>query len=495
MQNWLLKQAELKPQHTALITPREHFTFAQLATKVRQCAAHLKQLTQPDTTVAVLGGNTVAMYCTILAAQMLQRPLVCLNWRLSAATLKLESRLAAVQLVLVDDELTNLAADNAAKITALAHDVSIEKMSTLMQPATPLPVADVPAVNFDATASIMFTSGTSGTPKGVIQTFGNHFFSATSSAFNLGVLATDNWLCTVPLFHISGLSIMQRSLIYGMTVTLLPRFDATSVATLLKSTHLPFTASQPLPAITITSVVPVMLQALLDQPDLQLNAAFRCFLLGGGALSEFALTQCAHRNWQVIQSYGMTETCSQVVALSFADAPNKIGSVGKPLLSVEMKLMPPNNEIWLKAPNIAPRYLDRPTLDADGWFNTHDIGYRDADGFWYIRGRSGDLINSGGEKFFPKEVEQAFAPLKIDLVVTSFPDAKWGQVPVGFLRKETVARHHLTAAELSAYGRAHLAHYQVPTRFWLVDEFPKTASGKVQRGELQRLAPCLEQLK
>ena len=178
----------------------------------------------------------------------------------------------------------------------------------------------------------------------------------------------------MPIFHISGLSIIMRGLIYGMTVTLMDKFDAEKVTSLLKKS-----------SVSTMSVVPTMLQQLLEIfPQEGYNSNFRCFLLGGGPIDKVTLDRCQQRNIPVIQSYGMTETASQVIALNFEDAENKIGSVGKPLFSVELKLAH-DGEVLLKAPNITPGYFNNPEKNQevfeDGWFKTGDIGYLDKDGF------------------------------------------------------------------------------------------------------------------
>ena len=267
----------------------------------------------------------------------------------------------------------------------------------------------------------------------------------------------------------------MRGLIYGMTVTLMDKFDAEKVTFLLKES-----------SVSTMSVVPTMLQQLLEIfPQEGYNSNFRCFLLGGGPIDKVTLEQCQQRNIPVIQSYGMTETASQVIALNFEDAENKIGSVGKPLFSVELKLAH-DGEVLLKAPNITPGYLNNPEKNQEvfenGWFKTGDIGYLDEDGFLYLKGRKGDMIISGGENIFPHEVEESYLKLTgvKDIVVAGITDKKWGQVPVAFV----ILKRKLSQQELISYGREHLTHYKVPVKFYQVMSYPQTASGKVKRREL-----------
>src|SRR5690625_3038321 len=178
---------------------------------------------------------------------------------------------------------------------------------------------------------MIYTSGTTGFPKGVVHTYGNHWWSAIGSALNLGLHQHDKWLATLPIFHISGLSILIRSIIYGMTVLLLEKFDASIINKSVKY-H----------GITIASVVTVMLQQILnDLGDHHYPKSFRCMLLGGGPAPVSLLEKASKHQIPVFQSYGLTETASQIVTLSPEDALQKLGSAGKPLFPGQLKIHQP----------------------------------------------------------------------------------------------------------------------------------------------------------
>lgn len=256
-QNWLLKQASLKPNTPAVITEKQSLTFAQLAKLAAKKAGQIAQLTQKRR-VGLLGDNSLTTYVLALALLFSKKTIVWLNFRLSTTELLAQVNDSQLDLCLVTDELWR------SEFTEPFFPYS--KLEASKAPAKEL----METVELEAIASIMYTSGTTGQAKGVLQSFGNHFYSAVASALNLGLSANDQWLCAVPLFHISGFSILMRGLIYGMTVRLVRRFEPRSVETIL--------VSEP---VTIISAVPYMLQELLKQHVTPYNPKFRLVLLGG----------------------------------------------------------------------------------------------------------------------------------------------------------------------------------------------------------------------
>ncbi|MFT8869705.1 o-succinylbenzoate--CoA ligase [Liquorilactobacillus nagelii] len=476
MQNWLIKQSQINPDKIALITAAEQWTFAQLTEKVLQTAGQITTLLGElprQTRIAVLVKNDSTGYLVILALQQLGLVPLLLNWRLSRIELQRQLKIGQPRALIVDDNLA----------TQLKVDVKV-KLISLKQMTTSKAQTIVPVPEFlpDQLASIMFTSGTTGQPHGVKQTFQNHFYSAVGSAFNLGLDTNELWLCALPIFHISGLSIMMRSLIYGMGILLVQHFSAVEVTQQLQDYP-----------VTLMSVVPQMLQRLLKvYPAKGYQQHFRGFLLGGGPIDAATLKTCQQKNLPVVQSYGMTETCSQVVALNFTEAERHLGSVGKPLFPIQVRLAAkPIGEIQLKGPNLAAGYLDdshgfSQKMTADGWFKTGDIGRFDQTGFLYICGRKDEMLISGGENIFPQEIEavyQQFSSIQ-EIAVIGVNDEKWGQVPWAFYSTQKPINYQL----LLSFGRQHLAHYKVPQQFIWVDHLPRTASHKISRSKLRELA-------
>jgi O-succinylbenzoic acid--CoA ligase len=471
MENWLVKRANLTPERVAVRFQGESLTFAELTTAVLTWAGRLKAIVGDETRIAVITPNNLVGYQIILAIQQLGKEVLLLNRRLSNRELQFQVADAAV-LTVVQDDLFSVSLENV-------RQVSFADLGQV--PAAPLvPVTDF---DLDQVTSIMYTSGTTGNPKGVLQTFGNHFYSAIGSALNLGITPNDTWIAAVPMFHISGFSIMMRSLIYGMTVSLYEKFDVAAINQELVTGK-----------ATTISVVPVMLKQLLAAlPEGQrYHSNFRTMLLGGGPADTGMLQHAQELGIDIVQSYGMTETASQVVALDAQSAFKKLGSAGKPLFPVELRIQKNTptdvvGRIQIKSPTLAVGYLNRPDKYAesfvDGWFDTGDMGHLDEDGFLYVQGREGDMISSGGENVFPDEIEAVYAqhPAIETIVVVGVPDEKWGAVPVAFVALKDAG---VDFATLRSYGREHLAHYKVPAKFYRTLAFPRTASGKIQRPRL-----------
>ena len=460
-QNWLLKQAATQPNQIAIDDGNERLSFAELKKQVEVLVGKIDHL-NPGSRVGILATNTLMSYKLALAIMCSGRTIVWLNWRLAGEELERQIKDSGLQLCLVENSLWRSGMTDPFKSYSAFLITSAD------------PGELIPVFKSDWVASIMYTSGTTGRPKGVLQTFGNHFYSAVSSALNLGLSSADKWLCVAPIFHISGFSIIMRGLIYGMTVRLVEKFRAEELERILANE-----------TVTIMSVVPFMLKKLIQQQNktnTHYNSAFRCMLLGGGTIDRETLEACLQRSIPVVQCYGMTETCSQIVALRSADALLKLGSVGQPLFSTQLKLSK-DGEILLKTPALTPGYLNLPdklpSKMIDGWYRTGDIGHLDKEGYLYIDGRADEMLISGGENIFPQEVEQVYQryPQINEVAVVGQNDSVWGQVPVAFV----VSDRRLSPTKLINYGYEHLARYKVPQHYIFVSELPKNASGKIRR--------------
>lgn len=481
--NWLYKRVQLSPGKVALKYGNSSWTFAELFRYAEKLAANIESLYDGDLPhrAAILMGNKPETIVVIHALQQSGIELVCLNVRLTADELTYQIKDSKADL-LIYEENTRDKADIVCDTLAgtLAVDVS-ELMRTDIEHSHKRKEFRLQDV-----CTIMYTSGTTGKPKGVMQTYGNHWWSAIGSALNLGLREDDAWLCAMPLYHISGLSILIRSVIYGIPVILMEKFNEHEANSFLISGE-----------ATIMSVVSSMLSRMLTEKDTDsYHQRFRCMLAGGGPVPKVLLETCRDRGIPVFQTYGMTETSSQIATLSPEDSLRKLGSAGKALFPSELKVVNSQNgetsphetgEILVKGPNVTSGYLGMgPSKDfqPNGWLATGDLGYKDDEGYLYVLDRRSDLIISGGENIYPAEIEDVLMAHKniSDAGVTGIPDETWGQVPYAFI----VSEADLSDEDLLSHCQDRLASYKIPRSFIRIEELPRNSSNKLLRRELKK---------
>lgn len=474
--HWLSKQADLKPNQLALeYNGKETLSFQELAQASQSMARRLANLgVEKGSHIALLSQNNVNMIIAIHALSYLGAVAVLLNTRLSANELQFQINDAKVNLLVTSVFFS----DKTEGI-----DVPQKKSFSELQR---LPEKEVPLQNelvLNDPFTIIYTSGTTGFPKGVVHTYGNHWWSAIGSALNLGISPQDKWLTVLPLFHVSGLSTLFKSVIYGMPIYLMTSFEPEKVHEALMKNH-----------ITMISVVTVMLQRLLEQMATErYPEQLRCVLLGGGPAPKPVLEQARKKEVPVFQSYGLTETSSQIVTLSPQDALRKIGSAGKPLVPAQLKIHDPSTrgvgEIYVKGPMVTKGYFNNPTADQKAfqtdWLKTGDLGYLDEEGFLYVVDRRNDLIISGGENIYPSEIESVVSELTgvQEVGVTNRSDDQWGEVPVAFIVKDT--QNVLDEEMVQTYLKSRLASYKVPKKIYFVEQLPRNASNKLMRYKLK----------
>jgi o-succinylbenzoate---CoA ligase len=520
--DWLTRCAENRPQHLAVQCDQLEWSFSELDHQVTKLARQLATLgVQEGNRVALLACNSLLYVAFVHALTRLGAILVPLNLRLTPQELCWQLRDVHASRLVSDADNANLAHDIAQSLPQLPlatlSTISYKGESAISE----LPEKDVPLrtlIDLSAPQAIMYTSGTTGLPKGAIITYGMQWWNAIGSALNLGHNPDDRWLACLPLFHIGGLSILMRGVIYGITVIVHKKFDPMHINQAIFEDK-----------ITIISVVPVMLQRMLDTLNPNLNlirrgevhprpptpispispisptypATLRCILLGGGPAPLPLLETCQLSAIPVVQTYGLTESCSQAVTLSPADAMRKIGSAGRPLAPVQLRILHDNRptspgepgEIFLKGPTITPGYADNPEATArafqDGWFSTGDIGYLDYDGYLYVLDRRADLIISGGENIYPAEIESILQshPAVEEAGVCGQSDPQWGQVPIAFVVLKSGTT--ITAQQLLSHAAQKLARYKQPRAIYFTKQLPHTSSGKLVRRELPNLPHTL----
>jgi O-succinylbenzoic acid--CoA ligase len=333
-------------------------------------------------------------------------------------------------------------------------------------------------------AVIIHTSGTTGTPRGAVLTRRALLASAAASAANLGWRDDECWFACMPIARVGGLSILTRSLAARRCVALADRFDAAAFPAQLDDAR-----------ATLASLVPTMLARVLDEhPSWRPPSRLRCVLVGGMAASPRLLARAAERGIPVVLTYGMTETCSQVVATPYDDrfAPSRRGD-GRPLPGVELRIV--DGRIEVRGPMLMAGYWTGPALEAGAWLDTGDLGGIDPDGCLHMHARRTDLIVTGGENVYPAEVERVLeqCPGVAEAAVFGVPDETWGATVAAAL--VTDGRRPLPEAELHAFARTRLASHKRPRHLCFVERLPHTAGGKLDRTALAALVPSLRRAK
>lgn len=476
--HWLTKQASLSPNTVAIETPSgEEITFQSLQQRSEQFAKQLAHVgVSKGDHVGVLATNSVSMVVVIHALSYLGAVGVFLNIRLTAHELLYQIQDADVTCV-----LTNIEADERlSEIEALVPVYSFEQI----QQEKPAQIDVQTELCLSDVYTIMYTSGTTGSPKGVVHTYGNHWWSAIGSALNLKIDANDKWAASLPLFHVGGFSICMRSVIYGMPFYIFEQFSAEAMHQAIMHKH-----------VTIVSVVTMMVEQLLDRlGEERYPGPFRCMLLGGGAGPKKLLERGKEKNVPIVQSYGLTETSSQFATLQADEALQKIGSSGKSLFPGQLKIDAPDEkgigEIVVKGPMVTKGYYGKKETNArviqQGWLATGDVGKVDAEGFLYVYERRSDLIISGGENIYPSEIEVVIKRVEgvQEVAVVGMEDETWGSVPVAcVVRRDDALSIDAIEGEIKSY----LASYKMPKQMYFITALPRNATNKIMRHELKQM--------
>ncbi|MCJ9430136.1 acyl-CoA synthetase [Kordiimonas marina] len=484
------KRAALNPHKLAMeeVATGRTVTYAELDENAAKTAAYLAEKgVEAGDRVAVLSHNHIAFFELLFAVAKLGAVLVPLNWRMPPAELKP---------LITDSEPKLIFHDTATADTAttlpFSADTCISFDCLMTERAGLPPHAGRDVWPEDGLWYLLYTSGTTGQPKAVIQTFG----MALANTINLGqpidITSHDVTLNFLPLFHTAGINTHTMPvLMNGGTVMVMPGFDCDLLADLLESGRL-----------TVFFGVPAVYQQLSLHPRFQALdlTRVRHWACGGAPISDTLLELFMGRGATICNGFGMTETGPTVFLMDRESAPEKIGSVGKPQLLVSVRMVGPDGvdvpagetgELWISGPGITPGYWHKPKATAaalkDGWLKSGDLARVDGDGYHYIVGRSKDMYISGGENVYPAEVENVLATHEaiLEAAVVGVPDARWGEVGHAFfmLRPEADAP---TDEALNAFCRSLLAAYKVPKYFSVVAEFPRTAAGKIQKHLIER---------
>jgi fatty-acyl-CoA synthase len=497
LHEWLSRRAARVPRQPALSCDGTRWNYAELQQRIERMSAVLVEGgVTAGARVGYLGFNDPMFVVVMFAASRLGATFVPLNFRLSGPELAYVIGDAGIHTLVTGEEHTAVIDSVRDKLacTRFIHrgggSPGWEAADALMAQPQAAPPA-VPA-SADGVAVIMYTSGTTGHPKGAMLTHGNFWANNLNEMLLWDMISTDVTLNFAPMFHVGGLLCgTLTTLMAGGHLVLQRGFDVAAVMQAVAEHR-----------VTVTFGVPAMLLFISQHPDFgQADlSSLRLVAVGGAPMPEPLLRLYAARGVPVHQGYGMTETASMISFLSPDRAIDKLGSCGTPPILTEIKIIGATGEpitepgaageVCIRGANVMAGYWNQPqataaTFTRDGWFRSGDVGYRDAEGFLYICDRLKDMVISGGENIYPAEVESVLYdhPYIAEVAVIGAPDDRWGErvVAVAALKPGK----SLTLEALQAFAETRLARYKLPRELRIVDALPRNPTGKVLKARLR----------
>jgi O-succinylbenzoic acid--CoA ligase len=487
----LEQRARTSGDRPALFAAGRALDYRDLARRVGETERGLEALgVGSGDVVAVLLENGLAFAEILHAVAQRGATLLPLNARLAPRELAFQLEESGARVMIHGSgSLADLAAESAAMIdggrTLDRFEVVPEKASALAALAAALPGLPIerPPIDPAHALALVYTSGTTGSPKGALLSHRNLFWGAIGSAMHLGVVPEDRWLVCMPLFHVGGLSILLRSALYGSAAILHERFDPDAVNRALDEEE-----------VTLVSWVPTMLERVLAaRGGRRAPRSLRCVLLGGGPAPRGLIARARSQGFPIAATYGLTEASSQVATQTPTLAEGDAVSGLRPIFGTQLDTIDDEGksvrgrpgEILVRGPTVMDGYWNRPEESEralrGGWLHTGDIGALDSAGELEVLERRCDLIISGGENVYPTEVERVLLehPAVIEAAVAGRADADYGRRPIAWLVAAPGLR--LDPAEVRRFCGDRLAGYKIPVEFTLVDALPRTTTGKLMR--------------
>jgi long-chain acyl-CoA synthetase len=461
------------PGRAALIINGRTITYGELADAVERCAAGLAAGGVAGRRVAVVDVGSLLSIATMLGAPRIGAAAALINPALTPSEIRglLANADCADVGVAGDAYVERLLDAGAAQALTAGHLLNAGPVDA------PPTVGDVD----DRDGLVLFTSGTTGLPKpvGITQGQLSARIMGVTNAFQAGMAPTVSMMA-VPFFHVGGAIGTLGNLYSGNTYVIQDRFDAGQWLRLVQQHR-----------VTSTFLVPTMLQRILDHPEFAgTDLTSLVSIAYGAAAAPVALMRAAMAAMPDVafaNVFGQTETLGAYTTLQPADHrdPDRVGSVGRPLPGVEVRVVDPDNGIDVEPGTVGELWVNTSQNVTEGWLHTGDLARQDTDGYIYPSGRLKDTINRGGEKFGPIEVEDALRshPAVSDVAVAGFADDEMGQ-RVG---AAIVARVPVTLEDLRSHCRELLAYFKLPERLLVVDEIPYNDTGKINRGQLGAL--------
>jgi fatty-acyl-CoA synthase len=498
--SWLRDRTQLTPNRRALTFEGTTWSYATFLERVEKMASVLRDGgVRHGDRVAFIGLNHPTYFETLFGAAWLGAIFVPLNFRLTGPELTF---------VINDSGAHTIVADSLhrAVIDSIRPDIPCRRFLTYENDADVdgweshgSLVADAKALegreagDSNEVAVIMYTSGTTGTPKGAMLTHGNLFWTDVAGLLLADSFENDVSLVCAPLFHIGGLNVTTLATwMKGGEVVLHRNFDPGK-----------WLADVAEHGVTVTFAVPAMLLFVSHHPEFDSAdlTTLRMIACGGAPVPEGLIKLYNGRGIRINQGYGLTETSPAGTFLTSEWALEKIGSAGRPPMFIEAKLVDADRnpvtapyvrgEMCIRGPNVMKGYWNRPqataeAIDPDGWFHTGDVAYRDDDGFYYIADRIKDMVITGGENVYPAEVEGVLFehPAIADVAVIGLPDERWGEIVVAIAVPKP--GEDLSLESVRDFAGEKLAKYKMPRRLELVEVLPRNPAGKVLKFELRK---------
>jgi fatty-acyl-CoA synthase len=492
------RNAAFAPGKPAIRFGSSALSYADLAQRIAQVARALKSqlgIGRGDR-VAVLAANHPDLIVLLYACARLGAMLVPLNWRLAVPEQIYILTDASVKALVVEQGFAAVIAPLQSaipQVRIVGLDFAPEagaSLAALLESASG--DGRVPHVDTSFPLLIVYTSGTTGRPKGAVLRQDALLWNAVMSQHMHDMTAQDHVLTVLPMFHVGGLNIQTTpALQLGATVTLHPRFAPDATLTAIER-------DKP----TLAVLVPATIEALIEHPRWQATSleSLRAVTTGSTQVPQRLVDAFVRRGVPMLQVYGSTETCPIAVYTRLSGDWRRPGSTGLPGLVCDARVVDASGrdtavgesgEVIVRGPNVLFEYWGnaRATAEAlrEGWFHTGDIGTRDADGYFFIHDRKSNLIISGGENIYPAEVERVLHEhaAVAEAAVIGWPDPRWQEVPVACIVRRSEAA--ADAAEIERFCLAQLARYKVPRRYVFLDSLPRNALGKVQHFRLKEL--------
>ncbi len=492
MGSWVARHASRKPGKVALVFKEQRITYAELDARARQVAHGLKERgVRKGDRVAALLLNCPEVIELLLACTHLGAIFVPINFRLGAEEIAFILGDATPE-VLVFHEAFGKTVEQARASTLVRACVQVGEAYAALHGSRPTDVA-IEKVHENEPAMMMYTSGTTGRPKGALLSHGNLLWNDVQVLLCIPAIDEDLNYCAAPLFHIGGLNVLTGPMLYrGGTTIIDDKFDPKAALETMSSRK-----------VTCAFMVPAMWGAMAQVPDFDKYdlSSLRYGIVGGAPCPLPVLEFYAARGITFREGFGLTETAPIVCLLAVEDGIRKSGSVGHPATHVEVRVVDEADrdvargepgELVVRAPNVMLGYWNRPEETATalrgGWFHTGDLARIDEEGYVYIVDRKKDMVITGGENVYPVEVEQVLFrhPKVADVAVIGVPDERWGEAVVAVVVLRDPAST-LSVDEVTEFCEGKLARYKQPRRLELVMALPRNATGKVLKNDLRLL--------